>query len=1013
MYCRFCGNQLPDDSGFCSKCGKKLAEEPAAEDKESSVSFDDELEEIEPSDGGDDFDTEDNDKPAPRSTPKKPRGKAPGPSRDTDRVMRENGSNNNQFWVENGTRVYGIDGETLALLTGRLDGGSSEVLISNPVQSFKLGTERGHIFYTTPDGAMYTQGPDGGRQMIAGTNGDQVAAYCLNRDHLFILLVGRKGGRTLYQLDQKRMEPKIIRSQGRVKPYLSADDKYLYYILQSDDVNKSSLVQYDIAAGTERVIFSGVGIHEATCYRSYVLVSTYKNFISKTQDVELLLIEPKSMKKRKIADVAADQLNCYLDHVFYVDANTRKLWLAPLIPNAGKPHLIWDMPVVHYEACVAILHIWGPNDQDPRQLPLMGEDAFQLGDQGMTSEERDSLRYNAILLEKPDFYEDMDLDYALDYIMAECDLDEEVFDYVAFLTKPQFNKRKENVSALLAAANYPAQRKPGSEPILFVDTTLFHSRSKGFVVATDGIYTKSKGFMLFDQTFTCEQEGIQNLDACLWRNDRFDDRPRRTLKLDVALSRSKLDDVAGLIEAVFAFSYFRKPAMKVDYTFPVPLIEVPPYIEEKLEAKRPPVKRAEPKTTAPTTKESSKPRAPKADTARAPKESPAAAKEMPSKGPTPGSEIRDIPSQKKSTAPPVRQLPEDKETLAKKRSEAQKLTGLVAAGWHHTSVLRTDGTVLSVGDNTYGQTNTAPWFHIKAVAAPLADHFTVGLKQDGRVVATGLDLSGQCNVETWRDIIAISAGGVTYSDKDGTQINIGFTIGLHADGTVIATGCNRDGQCDVSKWTGVTAISAGGWHCVGLLADGTVVAAGTARPQACDVGGWTDIVAISAGGEHTVGLKADGTVVAVGNNAYGQCDVEQWNNIIAIAAGGFHTIGLRSDGTVLAAGKEEHCAVRDWSGIAAICAGGFHTIGIGSDGQVIAAGANTRGQCDMPSIKLFGSLRTLERDRQIAVQERKTFLQSEEKRLQEELSALQGLSDDPKRQELQKRLAAITAELAE
>jgi len=24
MYCRYCGQQLPDDSAFCSKCGKKV-----------------------------------------------------------------------------------------------------------------------------------------------------------------------------------------------------------------------------------------------------------------------------------------------------------------------------------------------------------------------------------------------------------------------------------------------------------------------------------------------------------------------------------------------------------------------------------------------------------------------------------------------------------------------------------------------------------------------------------------------------------------------------------------------------------------------------------------------------------------------------------------------------------------------------------------------------------------------------------------------------------------------------
>ena len=41
----------------------------------------------------------------------------------------------------------------------------------------------------------------------------------------------------------------------------------------------------------------------------------------------------------------------------------------------------------------------------------------------------------------------------------------------------------------------------------------------------------------------------------------------------------------------------------------------------------------------------------------------------------------------------------------------------------------------------------------------------------------------------------------------------------------------------------------------------------------CNVSDWKDIIAVSAGYHHTVGLKADGTVVATGSNSYGQCDV--------------------------------------------------------------------------------------------------------------------------------------------
>ena len=42
----------------------------------------------------------------------------------------------------------------------------------------------------------------------------------------------------------------------------------------------------------------------------------------------------------------------------------------------------------------------------------------------------------------------------------------------------------------------------------------------------------------------------------------------------------------------------------------------------------------------------------------------------------------------------------------------------------------------------------------------------------------------------------------------------------------MAVGYNYTGQCDVSGWTGIVQVAAGYDHTVGLRADGTVVATG-------------------------------------------------------------------------------------------------------------------------------------------------------------------------------------------
>ena len=101
------------------------------------------------------------------------------------------------------------------------------------------------------------------------------------------------------------------------------------------------------------------------------------------------------------------------------------------------------------------------------------------------------------------------------------------------------------------------------------------------------------------------------------------------------------------------------------------------------------------------------------------------------------------------------------------------------------------------------------------------------------------------------------------------------TVGLKSDGTVVAVGYNEDGQCNVSDWRDIVAVSAGSGCTVGLKSDGTVVAVGYNEDGRCNVSNWRDIVAVKSSG-NTVGLKSDGTVVAVGYNKDGQCNVSGW-----------------------------------------------------------------------------------------------------------------------------------------
>ena len=188
----------------------------------------------------------------------------------------------------------------------------------------------------------------------------------------------------------------------------------------------------------------------------------------------------------------------------------------------------------------------------------------------------------------------------------------------------------------------------------------------------------------------------------------------------------------------------------------------------------------------------------------------------------------------------------------------------------------------------------------KVIIACGASH-TVGLKSDGTVVAVGYNDYGQCNVSGWSNIVAVSCGRH-------------HTVGLKSDGTVVAVGNNGNGKRNVSGWSNIVAVAGGYSHTVGLKSDGTVVAVGNNDYGQCNVSGWSNIVAVAGRYLHTVGLKSDGTVVAVGYNDYGQRNVSGWSNIVAVSCGRYHTVGLKSDGTVVAVGDNGNgqCNVQSW-----------------------------------------------------------------------------------------------------
>ncbi len=156
---------------------------------------------------------------------------------------------------------------------------------------------------------------------------------------------------------------------------------------------------------------------------------------------------------------------------------------------------------------------------------------------------------------------------------------------------------------------------------------------------------------------------------------------------------------------------------------------------------------------------------------------------------------------------------------------------------------------------------------------------------------------------------------------------------------------------------GVVAV--GFYHTLGLCADGSVLACGDNSFGQCEVAAFHDAKAVAAGAYHSLILHADGTVSAVGRGTEGQCAVSGWKNVVQIAAGDYASFGLCSDGTLLCTGYNDYSVPESWRGLRFVTAGSYHVAALRQDGgawvdPVLQGGDALQGLVDLAVNTGFG-----------------------------------------------------------
>lgn len=255
------------------------------------------------------------------------------------------------------------------------------------------------------------------------------------------------------------------------------------------------------------------------------------------------------------------------------------------------------------------------------------------------------------------------------------------------------------------------------------------------------------------------------------------------------------------------------------------------------------------------------------------------------------------------------------------RVREQLPSHVLAVGNAHTVALRLNGTVLAVGDNSFGQCDVSDWTDIVAIAA--GAYHTIGLKADGTVVAAGDNSRGQCNVGGIGGVIEIEAHAMD-------------TVLRKEDGSIVCIGAH-DYTPGTASWTDVIQLAPAAYGLVGLASDGTAMAT---EPSLLSPA-FRGIVDIAAAGNYAVGITDSGQLVT---SAPFDPNLTGVVRIDAAATGFF---ALTMDGSLRAVLWEDgdYTPLFSRTDIVAIAFSGTHAVVLLSNGSYLACGDNSFGQC--------------------------------------------------------------------
>jgi alpha-tubulin suppressor-like RCC1 family protein len=247
------------------------------------------------------------------------------------------------------------------------------------------------------------------------------------------------------------------------------------------------------------------------------------------------------------------------------------------------------------------------------------------------------------------------------------------------------------------------------------------------------------------------------------------------------------------------------------------------------------------------------------------------------------------------------------------------------------------GSIVSWGDDTYGQISSTP-SSTDFIQVASGHLHSLALKADGSIVSWGHDQYGQVsNTPPGTGFIQVAGG------SNGS-------LALKADGSIISWGLDQFGQVsNTPSGTDFIQISGGSNHSLALKSDGSIVSWGLDTDWVIsNTPSGTDFIQVSGGGDHSLALKSDGSIVSWGNSSYGLgSGTPSGTDFIQVDCGRHHSLAIKTDGSLVAWGWDwggEVSGTPSGTDFQQVDGGQHFSLALKNDGSLVAWGYDNYGQ---------------------------------------------------------------------